>query len=100
MLWQTKVLILCEADMAKTKTKIAIRYIDTTPEKNGRPWLDDEDELFVDIDYNSGGYPYAVTAMQAHDFKSTDDALRYIGHFKNMEVVELEMQFTVRKIDA
>jgi hypothetical protein len=90
--------------MAKTKTKIAIRYIDTTPEKNGRPWLDDDDddddELFVDVDCNSGGYPYAVTAMQAHDFKSTDDALRYIGHFKNMEVVELEMQFTVRKIDA
>lgn len=86
--------------MAKTKTKIAIRYIDPDEERRGYSWLKDEDELYVALDSNSGGYPYAVAVDCAHGFKDVADAIRYIGHFKNMEVVELEMQFTVRKIDA
>jgi hypothetical protein len=37
----------------------------------------DREDMYVALDDHSGGYPYRVTALRAHNFKTIEDARKY-----------------------
>lgn len=52
-----------------------------------------EGEVYVALDYHSGGYPYQVTIDCAHDFNTVDEAVKYGGSY-DFSVVELTVTYT------
>ena len=65
------------------------------PGIHGRPTTAGEAEKFVDLDYNSGGYPYDTSIDNAHDFKTVEAAEKYRGHFDklNVRIVDITYEF-------
>ena len=55
----------------------------------------DEAGMFVDVDSHSGGYPYATTIDRAYDFKTTEKALKYAGHFPGLKVRSVTITYEV-----
>lgn len=55
-----------------TETKIVLMY-KTKPTEQ---WSTDQD-MFVDLDLGSGGYPTRTRASNAHDFKTVEKANQY-----------------------
>lgn len=50
----------------------------------------DGDEVYVDLDPQSGGYPYQVNAHKAHDFKTVEKARAYpTSSCDDFSIVEL-----------
>lgn len=49
-------------------------------------------DVYVALDSHSGGYPYQVSAMEAHNFKTVEEAMKYAGHFDDFSVVELTVK--------
>lgn len=58
------------------KTKVVLQYID---DYDCPAYWDKEYMPFVALDMPSGGYPYPVDIDRAHDFKTIERAVAYIG---------------------
>ena len=73
------------------QTKIFLQYKKNTCTY----WDKDKDYMpFVDLDSNSGGYPYEVEINRAHDFKTVEKAKEYDrrGEF-DVRIVEITYEF-------
>jgi hypothetical protein len=55
-----------------TQTKTVLMY----REKPKETYYNDQ-HMFVDLDQQSGGYPCRATMLEAHDFKTVEDAAKY-----------------------
>lgn len=53
-----------------------------------------EADQFVDLDDESGGYPFAVPFEKAHDFGSETAANQYLGHFKGLYMRRISAKYT------
>lgn len=60
-----------------------------------RPQDEEGAEKFVDIDRHSGGYPYGTSIDNAHDFKTVEEAIKYRGHFKQLQVRKVTITYDV-----
>lgn len=56
-------------------------------------------EVFVDLDSASGGYPYQVNAMKAYDFGTIEKAKEYPCSRDDFSVVELTYDVSERHIE-
>lgn len=53
---------------------------------------------FVALDYASGGYPYEESdVMRAHDFKTRDAAIKYIGKFEKFTPVTVIFTIEIQR---
>jgi hypothetical protein len=75
--------------MYKTK-KIALRY------KRNSYKNDTDDNSFVALDSNSGGYPYRVSIHECHDFQTLKHAKEYPDSAGEFEIIEVEVQASFR----
>lgn len=57
------------------------------------------DEVYVDLDQQSGGYPYQVSAHKAHDFKTIEKAKAYPrSSCDDFSIVELTFSVTEKAV--
>lgn len=78
----------------KTYTKIVLKY-----NKPKFQSYHSGDEFYVDLDPNSGGYPYQVNAHNAHDFKTVEKAQAYpTSSWDDFRVVELIFTVTEKAL--
>lgn len=76
--------------------KIFLQYPkEGEPGIHGRPQHSDDAEQFVDLDRASGGYPYGTSINNAHDFKTVEEAIKYRGHFKQLQVRRVTVTYVV-----
>lgn len=57
-----------------------------------------EDHMYVALDSGSGGYPTRSTILEAHDFKTLEEAQDYVGPFKDFKPVELLIEVKERPL--
>lgn len=82
-----------------TKTMVVLKY----PAPGEPGWRKEgydinEAEKFVDLDSYSGGYPYPTTIDRAHDFKTTEAARKYKGHFNEFTVHEVQVTYLINEV--
>lgn len=84
-----------------TRNIVVLRYA-RLGEKGYTPrasYLPPEGDIFVRLDYHSGGYPSATVIHDAHDFKTVEEARRYVGHFENFTICEVQVTYNVKDIE-
>lgn len=71
------------------QTKVFLQYKNSTSSYWEKDYLP-----FVDLDSNSGGYPYEVEINRAYDFKTIERAKEYDrrGEF-DVRIVEITYEF-------
>lgn len=62
--------------------------------------ISEEDvEQFVALDRASGGYPYAAAIGNAHDFKTVEDAQKYIGNHEGVYIRQVSITYAFEQTE-
>jgi hypothetical protein len=76
--------------------KTVLQYPDVgCPGPYGHPISAEDACKFVALDGPSGGYPYPTTIDNAHDFKTTEKAREYRGHFSGFAIRVVTITYTI-----